>query len=184
VIPHPVAALLFEAAPSLWLGLSADDWIKAIAVVVGAAWTIMNFVRGRTYRKSLDVDLPGTFSVISGVVLFTGQCKATNVGSSKISIHSYGTGVYIYTLWLRQYTDGWGVAEELIDTVSLVDSNAWIEPRESFRKPYIRPVPPSRGVFVGVRCEALINNGETVWTVSQICNYPDPKPAPKLSEKE
>ena len=175
VIPQTAAALFFESSAPSWHGLSADNWIKMVAVAVGAAWTLLNFVRGRTYRKRLETEISGNFSDRPGVILFTGDYKAKNLGSSEIPVLARGTGVYLFSLWLRRYTDGgWGVAEELINTVSLVEKDAWIEPTETLRKMYILPIPSGRGEFVGVRSEVQINNGKTMWTVSHICEFQRP----------
>jgi hypothetical protein len=130
--------------------LTPDNWIKIVAVAVGGAWTYLNYVRGRTFRKRLDVELPGSIGELNNVLYFSGQCKAKNVGSSHIPIIEYGTGVSIFSLWLQQDQDSmWKIAAKEIIVLPLIEKDAWIEPGETFSKPYIIALPHSEGHFVG-----------------------------------
>ena len=159
--------------------MTADDWIKLGAVIVGGIWTWVNYVRGRTFRKRLDIELPGSVAELGGVKYFRGECRAKNVGSSHIPILKYGTGVTIFTLWLVKSPRGeWTIVEREINALDLVSKDAWIEPGETFSKPYIMTLPASTDQFVGMRTEAMINNGSTVWTVSCITD------GPKLKKEE
>jgi hypothetical protein len=68
--------------------------VTALALLVGGAWAYLKFVRGRTYKPRLSVDLAGQWRALEGVgsVLHLGV-HVTNIGASKASLKQYGTGL-------------------------------------------------------------------------------------------
>ncbi len=147
----------------------ADELFKGLAIVVAGAWTYLNYVRGRTFRTRLEIELSGSIGERPGVFYFNGQCKAKNVGLSLIPIQQVGSGIVIYALWLVPAENGtFDTFTEEIVVLPIFTRHGWIEPGESISDTYITTLPPSRNQLLGVRTEVMIGNGKTVWNASQI----------------
>jgi hypothetical protein len=69
--------------------------VTAGAVLVGGTWTYFKFIRGRTYRPRLSVDVAGQWRVINGADVLHVRVRVTNIGASKVSLNQYGSGVRV-----------------------------------------------------------------------------------------
>lgn len=69
--------------------------MTASAVVIGGIWAYFKFVRGRTYRPRLSVDMAGQWRSVDGVDLLHLRIRVSNIGASKISLNQYGTGLQL-----------------------------------------------------------------------------------------
>jgi hypothetical protein len=176
---------LLTAKPTLE---SVDTALKCLAVIVGGLWTYLNYVRGRTFRKRLELTPSGTITDQGGTLFFTGQCVAKNVGLGKIPIQQHGTGVTIYALRLVPNPGGTPhTAEDLVTVLPLFERHGWIEPGEAIADPFFTVLPtPATGqaTLLGVRTVILISNGKTVWSASQVTQFQKPKPQKNTQDKE
>ena len=173
------------ARPSLE---SVDTALKCLAVIVGGLWTYLNYVRGRTFRKRLELTPSGTITDQGGNLFFAGQCVAKNVGLGKIPIVQRGTGVTIYALRLVPNPGGAPhTTEDLVTALPLFERHGWVEPGEAIADPFftILPIPAAeQATLLGVRTVILISNGKTVWSASQITQFPKPKTPKNTQDME
>src|SRR6516164_3819133 len=58
--------------------------VTAVAVIIGGVWAYFKFVRGRTYRPRLEVDLAGQWWPVNGKWLLQTRVMVKNVGASKV----------------------------------------------------------------------------------------------------
>jgi hypothetical protein len=162
---------------------SIDEAVKVAAVVVGAAWTFLNYVRGRTFRSRLDIDLTGAISERGGVEFFVGSCAAKNVGLSKIPLQKVGTGASIYALRLApRKSGGFRLVEQEIKVFQIFDRHGWVEPGEQIADPFAVTVPDAPGELVAVRVSVMISSGKTTWSASNITELSNSKNKEKVDD--
>lgn len=169
--------------PSKPLLATIDEAVKVTAVLVGGAWTYLNYARGRTFRTRLEVDLSG--SIGHEGEFFLGECLAKNVGLSKIPLQSKGTGVSVFAVRLATRADGSHRAwEEEVMVLPLYMKHGWIEPGETIGEPVLVAVPKSEMPLLGVRIAVMISNGTTTWNASKIVEYVKAKDGKQTKDKE
>src|SRR5271168_3492517 len=78
-----------HATARFWLDV-IDEVIKAIAVLVGAAWTWMNYRRSRTYAKKLELQLSGSSFRREGLYVEI-NAGLKNLGASRHRPQQEGT---------------------------------------------------------------------------------------------
>jgi hypothetical protein len=83
-----------------------DEVVKIAAVVVAGAWAYLNYIRGRTHRRRLEINLSGALSEHAGEQFFFGSCSAKNVGLSKAPLNEEGTGISLFALRTATRPDG------------------------------------------------------------------------------
>jgi hypothetical protein len=171
------------ALPSKALLDTIDEAVKVAAVVVGAAWTFLNYVRGRTFRSRLDVDLTGSISERHKVQIFVGACTAKNVGLSKVPLQKVGTGASVYALRLTpRKSGGFRLVEQEIRVFQIFDRHGWVEPGEEIAEPFAVTVPDGAGELVAVRVQVMISSGKTTWSASNITELQDAKKKEKADD--
>jgi hypothetical protein len=148
---------------------TADEVLKGLAVIVGGLWTYLNYVRGRTFSKRLEIELTGTVSERDEVYFFNGLCRAKNVGLSKIPLTQINSGLSVSAVRLAKAKDGWLYTEdEELIALPLFERHGWIEPGEAISEPIAVPVAKSSKHLLGVRTQVMINNGKTIWSASSV----------------
>lgn len=170
--------------PSKELLDTIDEAVKVAAVVVGAAWTFLNYVRGRTFRSRLDIDLTGTINERAGVEFFVGSCTAKNVGLSKVPLQKVGTGASVYAMRLApSKSGGFRIVEQEVKVFQIFDRHGWVEPGEQITDPFAVTVPDAPGALVAVRVAVMISSGEITWSASNITELPKPKDKEKADDQ-
>jgi hypothetical protein len=142
---------------SFWLDVS-DKLIKFVALLIGGAWTWMNFKRSRTYAKKLDLQLAGTvFQRESLFVEITATIK--NAGASRHSVQQRGTTCEI--LAVRP-----DLTEVPIRLLTVFEFENWIEPGESISDlvHYRIDLPPDE--IIWLRVNLRIVSEELEWNRS------------------
>jgi hypothetical protein len=159
-------ALYLFFKPSL---TALDTVVKIAAVIVGGAWTYLNYVRGRTYSRRLELAVSGAVTERDDVYFFNGECRAKNVGLSKISIGHFQTNVLVSAIRLARAKDGWLYtdSEDLI-ALPLFERHGWIEPGETISEPVSAPVGKGAQMLLGIRTEVIVNDGKSIWSTSNI----------------
>lgn len=168
----------------MWLSLSSLDVMKTVltsadassfknlaegiknvvttsAVIIGGIWAYLKFVRGRTYRPRLSVDVAGQWLKLddagpsrrglaqwilgrpaddSARNVFQTRIRVTNIGASKVSLKQYGTGLLVSFPAQQQpeppYDFEWDYApkyrgDDQPQTFEILKQHAWIEPGET-----------------------------------------------------
>jgi hypothetical protein len=116
---HPVA--------SFWLDV-ADKAIKALAVMIGFGWTVINFKISRTFQDRIEVSVTGTLHRREYLQTLIVNCQIKNVGQVRYDIEQKGTCVEVFGC----AADG---SEELIQTIEVFKDHQWIEPLEVIVEP-------------------------------------------------
>lgn len=85
--------------------LSIDDWkavadivsssVTTLAVIAGGVWAYFKFVRGRTFKPRLSVDIAAQWRDHRGRDLLHVRVNVTNLGASRIWLNQYGTGMHV-----------------------------------------------------------------------------------------
>lgn len=184
MLMRAAASLLAAAATEPKLAISLDDALKATALVVGAAWTYLNYVRGRTFRKRLDIEITGKILEYPDVLVFSGMCHLKNIGLAKTAFDQVGTGVSINALY-QAATSGdspFPRVEEVV-VLPLFEKHDWVEPGETICDPFVAILPKQEDRLIGVRTNVMVSNGKITWQAAQITEAPLPKEK-KVEEEE
>lgn len=147
---------------SFWLDV-VDKLLKFAALAVGAAWTLMNYKRGRTYEQRLEPSVSGEIFSRSGSDYLLINCRLRNVGLSKYTIEQRGTGCEILSL-SRSGT-------ERLKVLETFKEHGWIEPGEQIDEPLIMPIPDPQ-TFYALRLNLRIVSNATEWNGSCIVKAP------------
>jgi hypothetical protein len=140
---------------------SIKSVVTTLAVIVGGIWAYLKFVRGRTYRPRLSVDVAGQWLKLDGAStrrrgivdkilgrpaadsarsVFQTRIRVTNIGASKVSLKQYGTGLLVsFPARLQPeppYDFDWDYVpkyrgEDQPQTFEILKQHAWIEPGET-----------------------------------------------------
>lgn len=115
------------AKPKFWLDV-ADKAIKALALVLGGAWTVVNYLRGRTFAKRLEFTHSGRIIHQRGNAYLAVRCEMKNLGLSKLDIRQTGTACELYQL----LPDGLNIPATAKSNYifSVFTEHAWIESQE------------------------------------------------------
>ena len=152
----PVAATSTTATPSV-LDI-IDKVVKILAVLIGGAWAYLNYRRGRTFKKRLELTICGNTISRNGVLLLSGSAQLKNVGLSKVPIQQKGTAILISDLRagssLAEPTEA---AEELALVREVFKDHGWIEPGETIEDSFLLQLPANEeriGLKLGLRIVA------------------------------
>jgi hypothetical protein len=146
-----------------------DEVVKTAAVCVAGAWTYVNYARGRTHRRRLEIEITGSLSELDGVQKFFGDCIAKNIGLSKAPIAKEGTGISIFALRLATRPNGTlRIAKEEVVVLPVFTSHGWIEPGETISEPITVLLPNAEQPLLGARIEVMISNGTITWNASKV----------------
>ena len=88
-------ALYLFFKPSL---TAIDTVVKIAAVIVGGAWTYLNYVRGRTYSRRLELAVSGAVTERDDVYFLTGSAGLKTSGYRRFRL-----GISRRTFWCRRY---------------------------------------------------------------------------------
>lgn len=75
---------------SFWLDI-VDKAVKVVAVLLGGAWTLMHYLRGRTFKRRLEPGVNGLLFRSGGEAYVVVTCTLKNLGLSKCDLDFPGT---------------------------------------------------------------------------------------------
>ncbi|MFZ1005665.1 MAG: hypothetical protein WAN65_02435 [Candidatus Sulfotelmatobacter sp.] len=135
-----------EPASSLSSLLDIVDKVtKVAAVLIGSAWTYLNYVRGRTFKKRLELTISARELKGRAALLLSGCAQMKNVGLSKFPIEQKGTAILFYELKPSGVTDQPAEpAEESVGIREVFKDHAWIEPGETIAEDFLLEVPENK----------------------------------------
>jgi hypothetical protein len=67
-----------------------------VAIIVGGAWTYLNYFKGRTFRMRLEPSVTGVVSTSDGANQLIVSVSLKNVGLSKIGIEQTGSALEVF----------------------------------------------------------------------------------------
>jgi len=119
--------------------------VTATALVIGGLWAYFKFVKNRTYRPRLDVELSGQWRQIDQQHFLQARISVKNIGASKIDLVQHGTGLRINTLGSQVSAAGSPAPWHSQGVLPLLIEHAWIEPGETVTEDQLirafRPAP-------------------------------------------
>ena len=119
-----------------------DKVTKISALVIGGAWAYQNYLRGRTFKKRLELRISGREIPIKDARLLSGTALIKNVGLSKFPIEQRGTGILLISLKAPAPSQGSAkMLEEEIGVSEVFTDHAWIEPGETISEDFLVRLP-------------------------------------------
>ena len=82
-----------------------DKVTKVVALLIGGAWAYLNYVRGRTFKKRLELKISAKEVRSNAGLLLSGAAQIKNVGLSKFPIEQKGTAILFFDLRPSTPTD-------------------------------------------------------------------------------
>lgn len=160
-----------------------DRVVKIAAVILGGIWTYLNYVRGRTFKRRLELKISGKVSPGVGacVWMVSGAAQAKNVGLSKVDIEASGTAIVIDDMVPGASKKG---APKIVEVeirggvLGIFDRHRWIEPGETIEESFVAPL-PVRDNRAAVRLRLRIVSRHRIfknieWNADAIAELPKP----------
>lgn len=91
---------MFTSDFSHWVE-TAKNPCEIAAIFGGAAWTYLNYFRGRTYNPRLECSVEASTAMSSGHTFLRVVVKVRNIGLSKVPLEQKGTALLIYSANLQ-----------------------------------------------------------------------------------
>src|SRR5258708_6607832 len=152
-----------HADAKFWLEVF-DAAIKFIALLVGAAWTWMNYVRGRTHKRKLDLGVTAKLFKKGDALYLSSICTVKNIGLSKCEIRKEGTGCEVMGLTLA--------GQQLISTFETFGDHAWIEPGEQLHHSSLVRIRQEEKL-IAIRVSLRVVSGKIRWICRYLLEVPD-----------
>lgn len=158
-----------HADARFWLPV-ADATIKFIALLVGAAWTWMNYWRGRTHKHRPVLETSGKLFKKNGRLYLSVVGRLKNVGQSKYEIEREGTACEVWAL-----TEDAPAPGELIWTSDVFIEHRWMEPGGQTEDALLIEVPAhlSEDTIVALRIGLRLVSAGVESNVSSIVEVAD-----------
>jgi len=161
-----------------------DKVTKIAAVFIGGAWAYLNYIRGRTYKKRLEVSISGEWLHSDGVSFLSGAAQLKNVGLSKVPIEQKGTAIVVYELRPSASTKSTAdVIEERVKVRSVFKDHAWIEPGEPINEAFLLQLGLSKE-RVAMKLELRVVAANIEWNANCIVKPTQNAPASENKTNE
>jgi len=132
--------------------------------VIGAAWTWLQYVRGRTFRRKLEPKISGEIFEAEGKHFLSITSSVKNVGLSRAFIIQRGTWVEITILQVDSKTSSVAEPDEKeVGYPPVFLSHAWVEPGEEITDQRLVQLPAKESQDVAVRLNLRIISQEWRW---------------------
>jgi hypothetical protein len=153
-----------------------DKLVKIAAVMIGALWAYLNYVRGRTFKKRLELTICGKTLRRGAGLLLSGSAELKNVGLSKVAIEQRGTAILIYDLKAASslQKEPINAVEERTLVLSVFENHGWIEPGETIQQSFLLQLPETQE-RIGIKLELRIVAAYIEWNANSIVELGDAK---------
>ena len=163
-----------------WLDV-ADKGIKALALCVGAIWTVVNYRRGRTFSKRLEPSVSGHLGETDSRQFLFLTCSLKNLGLSKVEIQQRGSACLVFAITpqdLNPPPDG-----RPQDIFSMFQEHGWIEPGEQISHQQIISIGSFPTPLIGVKVRMRLVSAGLEWNASCILDLAPPASSIQGQEK-
>jgi len=130
----------------------AGEVVKTLAILFGGVWAYWKFVRGRTFRRRLELTISGTTFERQGACYLSGVVQLKNVGLSRVTIEQQGTAIELFRV--RDIKSH--LIEEDLETLEVFLKHGWIEPGETIEEPFLLVIAEVDETTIGVRLHLRI----------------------------
>lgn len=109
----------------------ADSVAKIAIALIGGAWTLLTYYRGRTFHRRLELKVSGKVMLHNGVYLATLDAGVKNVGLSRADIIPDGTWLRIVMLGAKPPAESVALPKRKhVGTSPIFKDHSWVEPGE------------------------------------------------------
>ncbi len=144
--------------------MTADLFWKIALAAAGGAWTILNYLRGRTFRRRLELKVTGEILIESDIRFLSIVATIKNVGLSKARIFQEGTWVKIFRLQKKTQSDALALPHETrLGTGPIFAAHGWVEPGEEVNDVLFVQLPAKTPEDIAVRVEFRVKSQERRW---------------------
>ncbi len=151
---------------------TAKNICEILAILVGAAWTYLNYFRGRIYKPRLECSVEASIERHSGHSFLKAIVTIRNIGLSKVPIQQRGTGLLIYSANMQDRPPSfpievlWG---EPVAAFGVFSGKNGVEPSEPMSESVMVAL-PSGDVFTH-KVTLKVVSGEIWWTAESIVSH-------------
>jgi len=161
------------------------SWKIAVGIAA-ASWTILNYLRGRTFRRRLELKVSGEIFEKTGIHFLSVVTTAKNVGLSKVRVFQKGTWVRLVRLRSKQKSSALQLPEEIfLGTAPIFKRHDWIEPGEEVNDILFVQLPERIPEDVAISLSLRVKSTEWRWvTEADLEKAESPeKPDPEFVRK-
>lgn len=130
----------------------AGEIVKTLAILFGGVWAYWKFVRGRTFRRRLELTISGTSFERQGACYLSGVAQLKNIGLSKVTIEQEGTAIEVFRISDVKSQ----LSEEDLQTREVFAEHGWIEPGETIEEPFLLAIPEAGEQTIALRLHLRI----------------------------
>lgn len=148
---------------------AAKNVCEILAILGGAAWTYLNYFRGRTYKLKLECTVEAFIEKSSAHRLLKATIKIKNIGLSKVPIQQQGSGFLIYSARIQDQRPTFPSEirwNEPVAAFEVLSGEKWLEPSEPLAES-LKVDLPDRGHCV-YKVTLTVVSGKTLWTAQSI----------------
>jgi hypothetical protein len=152
-----------------------DKVTKVLALVIGGAWAYLNYRRGRTFKKRLELKVTGKTAQEGKILFLSGTAQIKNVGLSKFPIEQRGTAILIFDLTpAASVTQPADFIEKRAGVRSVFKEHGWIEPGETIEESFLLQLPENEE-RVAMKLDLRVVAAHIEWNAN--CIVEQDKPA-------
>lgn len=156
-----------HAGAKFWLDV-ADKAIKTFALLVGAGWTYLNYRRGRTFRRRLELEVTGELFERTGAHYLSMICRLKNVGLTEVPLQERGTACTVFAIREAEMRP-----EKPEDIYEVFKEHAWIEPGELITHQELIPLPFFSKDLVGILLRVRVVSPGIEWNAGCVVKISD-----------
>jgi hypothetical protein len=148
---------------------TAKNLCEILAILGGAAWTYLNYFRGRIYKLKLECSVETSIEKYAGHSFLKAAARIRNIGLSKVPIQQKGTALLVYSVNMQDRTPTFPSHVRWNEPVAAFDvfsGRKWVEPSESIAESLMVDLPHG-GAFT-YKVILKVVSGEILWTAEGI----------------
>jgi hypothetical protein len=108
-----------------------ESVVTGAALIIGGIWAYFKFIKGRTFRPRLEVNMFGQWRTVGQKQLLHARVRVKNIGSSNVKLRQQGTGLRVSVLSPRQPSPPGVSSWDSRRVFVILSEHAWIEPGET-----------------------------------------------------
>jgi hypothetical protein len=141
-----------------------DTASKIAITIIGLAWTLLTYVRGRTFRRRLDPKITGQIFSKNDVHLLLITVTVKNVGLSRANLYQRGTWIKVFRVQAKDGASSWALPEDnRLLTAPIFQKHSWVEPGEEVHDVFIVQLPQRTPDDVAIRLNLRVLSQEWRW---------------------
>jgi hypothetical protein len=150
---------------------TAKNGFEILAILVGAAWTYLNYFRGRTYKPRLECSVDASIEKRSGHSFLQVAVKIRNIGSSRVPIEPKGTALLIYSVIMQGRVPSFPSQvrwDGPVAAFGVFSGRKWVESSETIAEAFMVTLPHGDALTYKVTLKVV--SGKIWWTAENIVN--------------